>query len=408
LATTRIIEHSREGRSVAVFRNTVSEAIATYDGLRELTEKADLPKPVLWHSRFLAVDRNEIERTVEAIAGKNASPDDRLGRVVVMTQVGEQSLDLDFDVLVSDLAPVDVLVQRIGRCRRHRRDATGRLKNAGNDERLAQPILLLAPDPEQISTNWYSAFSRGSAYVYPDDARLMLTLLHLLKPSTIPDFDLYGTAGAVVERRGRKEIILDEDLKPLMESVYADTDALKAGLETVLKAALPTKFYEDKARDPAVAALMSRHHRAEGEAQQDRSEGRRNRLNFTKGYFADFAAQEAFRDDDERAPTRLGDQERILVFFRDHDTVCLAGAGAPDPIVASEIRLNRWQGPRMADSELEETLSVLSPRERRRARFMVPVIMSPEAPAWRAEFNKGSAYYDRERGFRWFSRDRQR
>ena len=61
----------------------------------------------LFHARFALVDRLAIERWVVEKFGKCSAPAGRAGQVLIATQVVEQSLDLDFDVLVTDLAPVD-------------------------------------------------------------------------------------------------------------------------------------------------------------------------------------------------------------------------------------------------------------------------------------------------------------
>ena len=73
---------------------------------------------MLFHARFAIGDRLAIERRVLerfGVASKNRSG------VLVATQVIEQSLDLDFDVMVTDLAPIDLLIQRAGRLWRHMR-----------------------------------------------------------------------------------------------------------------------------------------------------------------------------------------------------------------------------------------------------------------------------------------------
>ena len=84
------------------------------DGYMELSSRKLDPPPELFHARFALADRLEKERRVVRTFGKE-SGEERAGKVLVATQVVEQSLDLDFDALVTDLAPVDLLIQRAGR-----------------------------------------------------------------------------------------------------------------------------------------------------------------------------------------------------------------------------------------------------------------------------------------------------
>lgn len=76
------------------------------------------------HSRFMDLDRMENEKELRSRLGRDATREN--GRrpelsIVVGTQVLEQSLDIDFDVLVTDVAPIDLLMQRLGRMHRHQR-----------------------------------------------------------------------------------------------------------------------------------------------------------------------------------------------------------------------------------------------------------------------------------------------
>ncbi|WP_433501820.1 CRISPR-associated helicase Cas3' (plasmid) [Sphaerimonospora sp. CA-214678] len=114
-----------EGGCAAVICNTVAEAQRTYLEIKKWLETAGTapaktPVLKLLHSRFPARRREEITQEVVGWFGKDAGERRPPAAIVVATQVIEQSLDLDFDVLISDLAPIALLLQRAGRCHRHR------------------------------------------------------------------------------------------------------------------------------------------------------------------------------------------------------------------------------------------------------------------------------------------------
>ena len=122
----RALEAARSGAKVLVVRNTVGHAVRTQQTLEELAEPEDAGLlfsvnsiTTLHHGRFAAGDRRLLDDAVEALLGKNHQAG---GGIVVGTQTLEQSLDIDADLLITDLCPVDVLLQRIGRLHRHRRD----------------------------------------------------------------------------------------------------------------------------------------------------------------------------------------------------------------------------------------------------------------------------------------------
>jgi CRISPR-associated endonuclease/helicase Cas3 len=107
----------REGGNVAVICSTVNQAQAMY---RSLAEHIPATQRDLFHGRFLVHDRQAIEHRCLNRFGKSSDRPD--GFVLVATQVIEQSLDVDFDLMISDLAPIDLLLQRSGRLHRHVRD----------------------------------------------------------------------------------------------------------------------------------------------------------------------------------------------------------------------------------------------------------------------------------------------
>jgi CRISPR-associated helicase Cas3 len=109
-------ETLRDGGCALVVRNTVARSIEAATVLMQR-----LPFEVrLIHSRFISDDRLAKETSLRTDFGSGRSAMVGKPGVVVSTQVVEQSLDVDFDILLSDVAPLDLLLQRIGRLHRHR------------------------------------------------------------------------------------------------------------------------------------------------------------------------------------------------------------------------------------------------------------------------------------------------
>ena len=122
----RALDAARAGAKVLVVRNTVGYAVSTQKRVEELAGGDtnllfDVEGiPTLHHGRFAAGDRRLLDAEIEKLLGKGTAA---AGVIVVGTQTLEQSLDIDADLLITDLCPMDVLLQRIGRLHRHpRRD----------------------------------------------------------------------------------------------------------------------------------------------------------------------------------------------------------------------------------------------------------------------------------------------
>ncbi|WP_261796922.1 CRISPR-associated helicase Cas3' [Corynebacterium provencense] len=105
---------ARTGGCIAAICNTVSRAQQLFDLLDGTVENLSL-----LHSRFLTDHRAALEEELVTALGRDGEASRRPGRVVISTQVIEQGLDLDFDLMFSDAAPVDLLIQRMGRLHRH-------------------------------------------------------------------------------------------------------------------------------------------------------------------------------------------------------------------------------------------------------------------------------------------------
>jgi CRISPR-associated endonuclease/helicase Cas3 len=128
----------KNGGNILWICNTVKKAQFVYEELK-IQESENL-EIRLFHSRFTKKDRLDIEQKIETLYGDEPkAPVRPVKSILVATQVAEQSLDIDFDFLISDIAPIDLILQRAGRVFRHNR------KNRNLN--FTEPeILLLVPN----------------------------------------------------------------------------------------------------------------------------------------------------------------------------------------------------------------------------------------------------------------------
>lgn len=151
------------GGCCCVILNTVKQAQAVYKEL-----KLPQNEKLLFHARFTACDRQKITEKVLHLFGKDAKNRPRKF-VLVATQVVEQSLDVDFDQMISEIAPMDLLLQRSGRLHRHAK-------------REYDPILhVLLPEEKALSFG-------GTGHVYADKPLLRtLAILATQRDAHLPN-----------------------------------------------------------------------------------------------------------------------------------------------------------------------------------------------------------------------------
>mgnify|MGYP005846062465 CR=1 FL=1 len=256
-AVQQLVRAAQQGAACVWVRNAVDDAIAAVETLRAAGCQADL-----LHARMALCDRKRVEAEMRGRFGRDG--EGRAGRVLVGTQVLESSLDLDFDFMISDLAPMAALIQRAGRLWRHMdcRPASRRPVPA--------PVLqVISPDPDHVETaHWLHGTLDRGAFVYPVG-------------------ETWRTARTLFDT-GR--IVAPSGLRTLIEAVHGrDACALPEALEA-----------EEIA------------HFGKGAA--ERGHAAQNIVDFTKGY------RDAGRgDDDTDYPTRLGEPQRILVLARRAD-----------------------------------------------------------------------------------------
>ncbi len=254
-----LVEACGQGAACVWVRNAVDDAIAAVEALRAVGIDA-----ALLHARMALCDRKRVEAAMRARFGKDGRG--RAGQVMVGTQVLESSLDLDFDVMVSDLAPMAALVQRAGRLWRHMdcRPAETRPVPA--------PLLhVVSPDPAEVQDlYWLHGVMGKGAFVYPVST-------------------CWRTARVLFDT-GR--IIAPSGLRALIEAVHGD-----GAID------LPDVLVEDEVMQI-------------GDWAAKRGLAGQNIVDFSRGY------RDGGRgDDDVDYPTRLGEEQRVLVLARREGSV---------------------------------------------------------------------------------------
>jgi len=205
----RLQEAIRDGGCAAVVCNTVGRAQELY---REISDHAKpalcrRPNVILFHARFPFARRQAIERQVLRKFGRDRRHRPRQA-IVVATQVIEQSLDLDFDVMISDLAPGDLLMQRAGRLHRHDKDRKGQPIERHHPYRL----LICSPDEQGVVPR----FCRADLSIY----------------------EQYVLLRTWAKLRQKEQITIPGEMADLVEAIYGDTDAGLPDLGSEIREAL--------------------------------------------------------------------------------------------------------------------------------------------------------------------------
>ena len=197
---------ARAGAKVLIIRNTVDYAIDTQRAVEEAASDSDRGllfasgnTTTLHHGRFAAGDRRMLDRAVEARLGKARAPGG--GAIVVGTQTLEQSLDIDADLLITDLCPADVLLQRIGRLHRHSHHA----RPTGYE---TPRCVVLAPDEGDLSPLLQRGPGRNGlgpyGYVY-EDLRILEATRRLIAEH--PQWDIPAMNRELVEEATHPEAL---------------------------------------------------------------------------------------------------------------------------------------------------------------------------------------------------------
>ena len=220
-----LISRAEQGQHVLWIRNTVVEAQEAFRAVASDRREGSAPVGLL-HSRFPFHRRNELEKDWLERLGKNR-PLDGQGSILIATQVVEQSVDIDLDFMVTDLAPTDLLFQRLGRLWRHERPN----RSAATPEFWVRlPELAADADAKELK----KALGRSGKVYAP------YVLLRTLEVW-----------------RDKMEIRLPGDIRPWIEATYAEPGAEEPAAWSELREELEKEKQQLAANADAATRVLS-------------------------------------------------------------------------------------------------------------------------------------------------------
>ena len=196
VAVDEALAQARRGCNVLCIANTVKQAQKWYWQLAQsMTEDDQGIKTGLLHSRFPSFRREELEDDWMTALGKESKSRPH-GSILIATQIVEQSVDIDADYIISEIAPVDMLLQRMGRLWRHPRDTRP----------VSRPIFAIAlsaphPESDEAEADAYRlCYGMGTSYIYAP----------------------YVLERTYTALRNRKSVNVPGSIRELLETVYAE------------------------------------------------------------------------------------------------------------------------------------------------------------------------------------------
>lgn len=224
------VVNDNKGQALVVC-NTVDQAVETYNALSERGYEA-----ILLHSRMPQEDKAAIVDRILQMSGKPQEGLERKPYVLVSTQIVQQSMDIDFDVLISAFAPLDETLQRIGRIHRH--DQKGNrspvYENAPEVYLLVPPFLETLFDGENSEEDFvtgivpYSKWEQMSSYT---------TLMSKKEPKGQWHWDVKGSIQDVYHAHTELyEIALQGTLNnPFLSMAFTEYYSERLRLESIAK-----------------------------------------------------------------------------------------------------------------------------------------------------------------------------
>ena len=243
---SEVMRRAAEGQQVVWIENTVEKSQQIYTCFCEKYNDRHV-NPIeigLIHSKFIMSDRSSIEHEWLNILGKSVNDSSRLksGRILIGTQILEQSIDIDADFIISRIAPADMLLQRIGRLWRHERT---RNKSAKCN------FWIVDVDIEKALCDPYSIFGK-SCYVY--EPYVLCRTVEVMK--SVKQIEIPRDIPKIINKTYMQRIENDswKKLKNIMET---GTDGKKGSCQLIQKA--KSKLSKDGVITPDSDDVSSRY-----------------------------------------------------------------------------------------------------------------------------------------------------
>ncbi|POZ89437.1 MULTISPECIES: CRISPR-associated helicase/endonuclease Cas3 [Petrotoga] len=157
--TEKALDLAKSGKRVMVVCNTVEYAQNIYKNIMNL-KKDEKIKTFLLHSRYTFNDKRDKESTIIQEFKNPKSEDEIEPKILVSTQIIETSLDIDSDYMITEIAPIDVLIQRFGRVMR-------RIKEEDSFDLTEENVFIVTQNMEGKKKNTIFESSKGKVY-YPE------------------------------------------------------------------------------------------------------------------------------------------------------------------------------------------------------------------------------------------------
>ncbi|MDY6895359.1 MAG: CRISPR-associated helicase Cas3', partial [Thermotogota bacterium] len=166
--TEKALDLAKSGKRVMIVCNTVEYAQNTYKNIMKL-KKDEKIKTFLLHSRYTLNDKKDKESTIIQEFKNPKSKDEIEPKILVSTQIIETSLDIDSDYMITEIAPIDVLIQRFGRVMR-------RIKEEDSFDLKEENVFIVTQNMEGKKKNPILESSKGKVY-YPEALNSTLNIL---------------------------------------------------------------------------------------------------------------------------------------------------------------------------------------------------------------------------------------